>query len=92
MHEAIVGRRSVLPRLRVVDPPGLAGGSVDGRDLGERGADIQDTVDHQRGGLPHPGFQIGIRFRYLLFGGAPCPRDLQATEIVSAYLVNRRIL
>ena len=92
MHEAVVGRRSVLPRLRVVDPPGLACGRVDGRDLGERGADIQDAVDHQRRGLPHPGSQLGIRFRDLLFGGAPRPRDLKAAEIVSADLVDRRIL
>ncbi len=83
MHEAVVGRRSVLPRLRVVDPPGLACCSVDGSDLGHRGADIQHAVDHQRGGFPHPGFQIGIRFRDRFVGGAPCPRDLQAAEIVS---------
>ena len=35
MHEPVVGRRSVLPRLRVVDPQGVAGGSVDGRNLGQ---------------------------------------------------------
>src|SRR5207249_10453876 len=38
-HEAIVGWRSVLTCLGVVDPPSLACRGVDGRDLGERGTD-----------------------------------------------------
>ena len=91
MNEAIIGRDSVLPCLRVVNPFDLAGGSVDGSDLGHRGADIHHAVDHQRGGLPHPGFQIRIRFRDRFFGGAPGPRDLEAIEIVCADLIERRI-
>jgi hypothetical protein len=30
-----------------------------------------------------------VRFHDLLIGGAPCPRDSQATEIVAAYLSER---
>src|SRR2546429_1696165 len=85
MHEAIVGWRSVLPCLGVVDPPGLACRGVDGRDLGERGTDVENTADHQRSSFPNPSFQM-IRFRDLLFGGAPCPRGSQAIEIAPAYL------
>ena len=91
MHEAIIGRRSAFPRFRVVDPPGLACCSVDCSNLGERGADIQDAADHQRGGFPDPGFQMRIRFRDLFIGGAPCPCDPQAIEIVSAYLSEGRV-
>src|SRR5439155_15062137 len=90
MHEAVVGRSSVLPCLRVVYPPGLAFRGVDGRDLGERGTDIQDAADHQGGGFPSPSFQM-ICSRDLFFGGTPCPRGPQAIEIISAYLSERRI-
>src|SRR5438132_2096277 len=85
MHEAIVGWRSVLPCLGVVDPPGLACRGVDGRDLGERGTDVENTADHQRSSFPNPSFQM-MRFRDLFFGGAPCPRGSQAIEIAPAYL------
>src|SRR5437016_2700607 len=85
MHEAVVGRSSVLPCLRVVYPPGLACRGVDGRDLGERGTHVENTADHQRSSFPNPSFQM-IRFRDLLFGRAPCPRGSQAIEIAPAYL------
>ena len=90
MHEAVVGWRSVLPCLWVVDPLRLACRGIDGRDLGERGTDVENTFDHQRSSFPNPRSQL-IRFRDLFFGGAPCPRDPQAIEIVSAYLSERRI-
>ena len=60
VHEAVIGGSPVLPRPRVVDPPGLARRRVDGRDLGERGADIQDAADHERRGLPDPGRQAWV--------------------------------
>src|SRR5438132_1631961 len=85
MHEAIVGWRSVLPCFRIVDPPGLACRGVDGRDLGERGTDVQNAAGRQRSSFPNPSFQM-IRFRDLLFGGSPCPRGSQAIEIAPAYL------
>ena len=90
MHEAIVGWRSVLPRLGVVDPLGLSCRGVDGRNLGERGTDIENAVNHERSRFPHPSFQM-IRFRDLFLSGAPCPRGPQASEIVPPYLRKRRI-
>src|SRR3974377_842936 len=90
MHEGIVGWRSVLPRLGVVDPLRLSCRGVDGRDLGERGTDIENAVNHERSRFPHPSFQM-IRFRDLFLSGAPCPHGPQAIEIVPANLRERRI-
>src|SRR5947207_13083338 len=72
MHEAIVGWRSVLPCLGVVDPPALACGRVDGRDFGGRGTAVSNTHDQQRIRLPNASFQR-IRFHDLLFARTPCP-------------------
>src|SRR4029077_11683845 len=91
MHEAVVRGCSVLPRLRVIDPKGLAGRGLEDSDLGKRSADIQNGPDHQWRGLPHPCLQI-ICFRDLFFGGFPGPRSRQATEVADVNLGEPRVL
>ena len=91
VHEAVIGGSPVLPGLRIVDPPSLARRRVDGRDLGERGADIQDAADHERRGLPDPGRRAWACPDDFLVGRPPGPGDLQALEIPRADLGERRV-
>ncbi len=83
--EAVVGAR-------VVRPDQLAGARVEGRDLPEGGADVDQPADHQRRGLEGAGADGLVLGRDLARDRAPPPRDLQLGEVLGRDLVERRVL
>ncbi len=76
----------------VVRPDQLAGAGVERRHLPEGGARVDQSPDHQRGGLERTGADRLVAGRDLGRERPPSPGDLQLGEVLRRDLVQRRVL
>lgn len=92
VHEAEIGGRALFVGLRIIYLERLPGPGVNGRDLAQRGAGVQASIDHQRGRFIHhrPEFRVileeGVLYR------TPPPGNVKLLDVVLMDLVEWGIL
>src|SRR6185295_5010820 len=90
--KAEIGRLSGCVALRVVDPDRFAGGRIDGGDLAKRGADVQNTADHDRRSFVAKRIKLRVLLEDFEIRRVPTPRHFKLLDVLPIDLIERRVL